>query len=147
MLLSFHAKNYRSFRDSLDFSMTPAAKQKGLDYSILSEKIGTRDCKALSSAVIYGPNASGKTNIIGAMDTMRSIVLRGNIAKFSQNEELKNFILNTGEKVLVEASPYDDIWGVKRKMDDPDIMDPNKWAGENLLGFVLMETRDILTGK
>ena len=79
MLLSFHAKNYRSFRDSLDFSMTPAAKQKGLDYSILSEKIGTRDCKALSSAVIYGPNASGKTNIIGAMDTMRSIVLRGNI--------------------------------------------------------------------
>ena len=76
-----------------------------------------------------------------------NIVLRGNIAKFSQNEELKNFILNTGEKVLVEASPYDDIWGVKRKMDDPDIMDPNKWAGENLLGFVLMETRDILTGK
>ncbi len=105
MLLSFHAKNYRSFRDSLDFSMTPAAKQKGLDYSILSEKIGTRDCKALSSAVIYGPNASGKTNIIGAMDTMRSIVLRGNIENsesvstpnaascklelipFSQNEE------------------------------------------------------------
>lgn len=79
MLLSFQTKNYRSFRDTLDFSMTPAAKQKGLDYSILTEKIGTTGHKALSSAVIYGPNASGKTNIIGAMDTMRAIILRGNI--------------------------------------------------------------------
>ena len=59
--------------------MTPAPKQKGLDYSILSMKVGNRTYKGLSSAVIYGPNASGKTNIIGAMDTFRSIVLRGSI--------------------------------------------------------------------
>lgn len=75
------------------------------------------------------------------------VVLKGNIAKFSQNEELKEFLISTGDKVLAEASPYDDIWGVKRKMDDPEIMNPNNWMGENLLGFVLMETRDILTGK
>lgn len=76
-----------------------------------------------------------------------NIVLKGNIAKFSQNEELKEFILSTGEKVLVEASPYDKIWGINRKMDDPDITNPNSWGGENLLGFVLMETRDILAGE
>ncbi|WP_297981657.1 ATP-binding protein [uncultured Methanobrevibacter sp.] len=59
--------------------MTPAPKQKGLDYSILSMKAGSKSYKGLSSAVIYGPNASGKTNVIGAMDTFRSIVLRGSI--------------------------------------------------------------------
>lgn len=79
MLIEFQAANYRSFKNTLTFLMKPAPKQKGLDYSILSEKIGGSTHKALSSAVIYGPNASGKTNIIGAMDTLRSIVLRGNI--------------------------------------------------------------------
>lgn len=79
MLLEFRAKNYKSFRDELVFSLVPAPKQKGLDYSVLKETIGKTVYKSLSSAVIYGPNASGKTNIIGAMDTFKSIVLRGNI--------------------------------------------------------------------
>jgi len=79
MLLEFRAKNYKSFKDEFVFSMTPAPKQKGLDYSILYQKIGSKEYKGLSSAVIYGPNASGKTNIIGAMDTFKNIVLRGNI--------------------------------------------------------------------
>lgn len=59
--------------------MIPAPKQHGLDYSILKEKVGKKNVKGLCSAVIYCPNASGKTNIIGAMDVLRSIVLRGNI--------------------------------------------------------------------
>ncbi|HOM01573.1 MAG TPA: ATP-binding protein [Acetivibrio sp.] len=79
MLLEFRAKNYKSFKDELVFSLVPAPKQTGLDYSILNEKIGKNEYKGLCSAVIYGPNASGKTNIIGAMDTFKSIVLRGNI--------------------------------------------------------------------
>lgn len=79
MLLEFRMKNYKSFRDECVFSMKVAPKQKGLDYSILSEKIGRTTYKGLSSAVIYGPNASGKTNIIGAMETFKQIVLRGNI--------------------------------------------------------------------
>ena len=61
------------------FSMTPAPKQKGLDYSVLHEKVGTKEQKGLCSAVIFGPNASGKTHIISAMETLRAIVLRGNI--------------------------------------------------------------------
>lgn len=61
------------------FSMAPAPKQKGLDYSILNAKCGSKQYKGLSSAVIYGPNASGKTNVIGAMDTFKAIVMRGSI--------------------------------------------------------------------
>ncbi|MDY3766242.1 MAG: NADAR family protein [Lachnospiraceae bacterium] len=75
------------------------------------------------------------------------IVVRGNIAKFSQNEALREFLLETGEKVLVEASPYDGIWGVNLGMDDPKIQNPNNWKGENLLGCALMEARDILREK
>ena len=79
MLLEFKATNYKSFREELIFSMIPAPKQKGLDYSILKEKVGKYTYKGLSSAIIYGSNASGKTNIIGAMDTFKNIVLRGHI--------------------------------------------------------------------
>ena len=66
MLLEFRTENYKSFKDELIFSLMPAPKQKGLDYSILHEKIGRKAYKALSSAIIYEPNASGKTNIIEA---------------------------------------------------------------------------------
>ncbi|NLX93450.1 MAG: ATP-binding protein [Clostridiales bacterium] len=79
MLLEFRTKNYKSFKDELVFSMTPAPKQTDLGYSILKQKIGSTEYKGLSTAVIYGPNASGKTNIIGAMDTFKDIILRGNI--------------------------------------------------------------------
>ena len=79
MLLNFKAKNYKSFKDEFVFSMIPAPKQKELEYSILKQKIGTKTHKAICSAVLYGPNASGKTNIIGAMDAFKNIVLRGNI--------------------------------------------------------------------
>lgn len=79
MLLEFKTKNYKSFVDEECFSMITAPKQKGLDYSIMKEKVKGKEIKGLSSSVIYGPNAAGKTNIIGAMDVLRAIVLRGNI--------------------------------------------------------------------
>ena len=79
MLLEFKTKNYKSFVEETVFSMKPAPKQKGLDYSLLIGKVNSKQIKALSSSVIYGPNASGKTNIIGAMDTFRAIMLRGHI--------------------------------------------------------------------
>ena len=79
MLLDFKTKNYKSFREETVFPMTAAPKQKGLDYSLSILKSKKKTMKGLCSSVIYGPNASGKTNIIGAMDTFRAIVLRGNI--------------------------------------------------------------------
>ncbi|WP_455654943.1 AAA family ATPase [Phascolarctobacterium sp.] len=79
MLLEFTTKNYKSFCEETKFSMLAAPKQKGLDFSICKVKIKGQTIKGLCSSVIYGPNAAGKTNIIGAMDVFRAIVLRGNI--------------------------------------------------------------------
>ena len=79
MLLEFKTKNYKSFNEEMNFSLIPAPKQKGLDYSVMPALIGSKTYNGLCSAVIYGPNASGKTNVIGAMDTFKEIVLRGNV--------------------------------------------------------------------
>jgi len=73
-----------------------------------------------------------------------SIVLNGNYQKFSQNPQLKNFLLQTGDKILVEASPYDGVWGIKMSESDENAQNPLKWRGQNLLGFALMEVRDVL---
>ena len=79
MLLEFKIRNYKSFLEEADLIMTAAPKQKGLDYSLCREKIRGKEIRGLSTSVLYGPNASGKTNIIGAMDVLRAIVLRGHI--------------------------------------------------------------------
>jgi ribA/ribD-fused uncharacterized protein len=64
--------------------------------------------------------------------------------KFSQNEKFKEFLLSTNDKILVEASPYDTIWGIGMLETDPRAQNPSQWDGENLLGFALMEVRDEL---
>lgn len=74
------------------------------------------------------------------------IVVQGNIAKFSQHSELKAYFLNTGNRILVEASPVDKIWGVGLAKDDEQIHNPNNWQSLNLLGFALMVARDELQG-
>ncbi len=73
-----------------------------------------------------------------------AIVLEGSIHKFSQHPDLRTFLLSTGDRVLVEASPVDPIWGIGLAADDPRATDPGKWRGLNLLGFALMKTRDLL---
>lgn len=72
------------------------------------------------------------------------IVVNGNISKFSQHATLQAFLLNTSNRVLVEASPYDSIWGIGMGQDNPKSNQPALWRGENLLGFALMEVRDFL---
>jgi len=74
----------------------------------------------------------------------RNVVFQGNLHKFEQNPELKEFLLSTRNKVLVEASPYDNIWGIGMKEQDPAVHDPKNWKGQNLLGFALMKVRRVL---
>jgi len=72
------------------------------------------------------------------------IVKQGNYHKFSQHAALKAFLINTKDRVLVEASPVDPIWGIGMASDHKDVLNPEKWKGLNLLGFALMEVRDEL---
>lgn len=71
-------------------------------------------------------------------------VVEGNVAKFGQDSALREYILGTGDVVLVEASPHDRIWGIGLRREDSRSKDPNTWNGQNLLGFALMEARDRL---
>ncbi|MDQ0583776.1 ribA/ribD-fused uncharacterized protein [Streptomyces rishiriensis] len=70
------------------------------------------------------------------------IVVEGSVHKFSSDAGLRAFLLNTGERVLVEASPVDRVWGIGLAADDEAAMDPQRWRGPNLLGFALMEARE-----
>ena len=72
------------------------------------------------------------------------IVVEGNYYKFSQHASLTTFLLQTGKKVIVEASPVDAIWGIGLAQDAVEAQHPSKWKGTNLLGFALMEVRDKL---
>jgi ribA/ribD-fused uncharacterized protein len=72
------------------------------------------------------------------------IVLAGNRAKFTQNPELLATLLATAGTTLVEASPFDRIWGVGLGANSPLIHDRSKWRGKNLLGQVLTRLRDEL---
>lgn len=69
------------------------------------------------------------------------IVVEGNVAKFAQNAALHDFLLGTGRRILVEASPLDRIWGIGLRADDDRAERPSRWEGLNLLGFALMEAR------
>jgi ribA/ribD-fused uncharacterized protein len=75
------------------------------------------------------------------LDARFAIVVRGNLAKFTQNPALGGFLRATGERVLVEASPVDRIWGIGLAAADARATDPERWRGLNLLGFALMAVR------
>jgi ribA/ribD-fused uncharacterized protein len=72
------------------------------------------------------------------------IVVEGNKHKFSQSPGVRQVLLYSGNRILVEASPPDAIWGIGLAQDSPDASNPFKWKGTNLLGFALMEVRDYL---
>jgi len=88
-------------------------------------------------------------NIIGYNDEewnrrKFAIVKQGNIYKFNQDPKLAAYLLSTGDRVLVEASPVDNIWGIGLAQNNKDAENVHEWRGENLLGFALMEVRDFL---
>lgn len=72
------------------------------------------------------------------------IIYKGLLEKFSQNEDLKKRLLNTGNDILAECAVQDKIWGIGLSMKDVNRWDMEKWRGQNLLGFALMLVREDL---
>ena len=72
------------------------------------------------------------------------IVYEGLKAKFSQNAELKEKLVDTGDAILAECAVRDQIWGIGLSMRDPNRLDRSKWRGKNLLGYALMMVREQL---
>jgi ribA/ribD-fused uncharacterized protein len=69
------------------------------------------------------------------------IVVKGNYAKFTQHKDLQEELLNTKDLTLVEASPYDTIWGIGMREDDHGVEDEENWKGLNLLGKAITEVK------
>ncbi len=72
------------------------------------------------------------------------LVVAGNVAKFGQDPARREFLLGTANRVLVEASPRDRVWGIGLGAANEKATDPAQWRGLNLLGFALMEAREQL---
>jgi ribA/ribD-fused uncharacterized protein len=75
-----------------------------------------------------------------------NIVYQGNVAKFQQNPGLGELLQKTAGTTLVEASPYDKIWGIGLGEDDPRAKERSQWQGTNWLGEVLTQVREDLRG-
>lgn len=90
--------------------------------------------KALGRAV------KGYDDAVWVEKRMRMVYI-GCFSKFQQNPELLKMLFSTGNTTLVEASPYDTVWGVGLSAEDPNIVHPENWKGANLLGEVLTQVR------
>ena len=90
-----------------------------------------------------GRKAKGYINSVWA--GMRQLVAyEGLMAKFSQNEDLKQKLLDTGDAYLVECAGSDKIWACGVRLNDDRRFDAANWDGKNILGFALMEVRNVL---
>ena len=68
-------------------------------------------------------------------------LLIGLKAKFSQNSDLKTFLLSTGTNTLAEACT-NNIWGIGKTLTSKDLFNKETWSGRNIMGQLLMQVRD-----
>jgi ribA/ribD-fused uncharacterized protein len=125
------AEHYMMWRKALLFN----------DVSVASRVLTARtpgEAKAL------GREVSGFVDSVWVSERLE-IVVQGNLAKFGQDPALRSYLLSTGSRVLVEASPQDRVWGIGLVASDPRASDPSSWLGLNLLGEALMEVRSRLS--
>lgn len=126
----FHNEQYMMAKKALLFGDTRT-------YNKIMKESEPAACKALGKSA-----ANFNQQLWDACK--EEIIYNANYAKFSQNPELKEALIATGDAIIAEASPYDKIWGIGLKATDPDSQDPTKWKGQNLLGKALMRVREEL---
>lgn len=78
-------------------------------------------------------------------EVCRLVVYRANLAKFSQNPVMLDELFDSEEKIIVEASPEDTIWGIGLHFSDDKVLDKKNWKGKNWLGEAIMQVRSDLT--
>ncbi len=71
-----------------------------------------------------------------------AIVYQGNMYKFKHNAHLLESLMNTSGTILVEASPYDKVWGIGLAESDDRCLYQEDWQGVNWLGYTLTNLRD-----
>jgi len=74
----------------------------------------------------------------------RDVVYKANYAKFTQYSHLYDILIQTADRIIVEASPYDCIWGIGMGSGDKRVCDPDEWKGTNWLGEEIMKVREDL---
>lgn len=124
------AEHYMMFRKAQLFNDAETAER-------IVEAKGPAAVKALGRGVRGFEESIWRQNRV-------AIVVEGNYAKFSQSAPLREFLVGTNQRVLVEASPVDKVWGIGLAADDPHADNPLEWRGLNLLGFALMDVRERL---
>ena len=77
----------------------------------------------------------------------QQIVYEGLLEKFRQNQPLLQELLATAPHLLAECAVHDRIWGIGLSMTDSDRFSPEKWRGQNLLGYTLMQVRNKLSNE
>ncbi|MCZ7861180.1 NADAR family protein [Agrobacterium salinitolerans] len=109
---------------------------------------GTHDVKTIKDLGRQVPGLKGgkwDAEDIAFWDTVSiPIVTIGNLAKFTQSDDMYDVMVSMGEREYVEGSPKDKLWGVKLSWDDPKIENPANWRGKNKLGIVLNITSRII---
>ncbi len=104
------------------------------------------DTDDVATQQAIGRKAVGYNDSVWA-GARQMVAFRGLMAKFSQNADLKQKLLDTGNSFLVECAGSDKIWACGVRLNDDRRFDANNWTGQNILGFTLMEVRKILAGK
>jgi len=100
-----------------------------------------KEWKALQKALQQiGRGVKGFDPVIWDQNKL-AIVTQGNRLKFGQSIPLNIKLQATSDRIMVEASPYDKVWGIGYKESDPQAIHPEQWRGKNLLGQALMIVR------
>lgn len=110
------------------------------DFGTLSEIL---ECVSPRAVKALGRLVKGYVDWQWAAERLQAVI-NINYEKFSQNEEMREILLATGNKILVEASPVDKIWGIGMAENNANCINPHLWLGENLLGEALMVVREQL---
>jgi hypothetical protein len=124
------AEHFMMYKKAMLFSDTESAEE------ILNTK-SPKDVKAIGRKV-KGFNPKEWE------DNCQKFVYEGNYAKFTQNEKMNKALMDTGDTLLVEASPYDAIWGIGLNEADAKKTPEEQWPGTNYLGIVLTQVREDL---